>query len=75
MSYPENVAGMARFGINQNATLGVPMPKLRKLAREIDRDHPLALKLTCLQKQCSRTRRSLAGLKTKWNLSNARGLC
>jgi len=39
---PDNVAGMARFGINPNGTLGISIPILRRLAREIGRDHELA---------------------------------
>jgi 3-methyladenine DNA glycosylase AlkD len=42
---PANVEGMARYGINPQDTLGVPMPVLRGIAREIKRDHPLALQL------------------------------
>jgi 3-methyladenine DNA glycosylase AlkD len=34
---PDNVAGMARYGISVRGTLGVPMPALRELAREIKR--------------------------------------
>lgn len=45
ISNPENVKGMARFGINPENTLGVPMPALRKLAKRIGRDHPLAEQL------------------------------
>ncbi len=41
----DNVAGMARFGINPANTLGVSIPTLRKLAREAGRDHALALRL------------------------------
>ncbi|MDO8532183.1 MAG: DNA alkylation repair protein [Dehalococcoidia bacterium] len=41
----DNVAGMARFGINPANTLGVSIPSLRKLAREAGRDHTLALRL------------------------------
>jgi len=41
----ENVAGMARFGINSKGTLGISIPTLRRLAREIGRDHELALRL------------------------------
>lgn len=33
----ENVAGMARFGISSEGTLGVPMPEVRELARESKR--------------------------------------
>jgi 3-methyladenine DNA glycosylase AlkD len=36
------VEGMARFGINPKNTYGVPIPKLRKLAKEIGEDHKLA---------------------------------
>lgn len=49
---PENVAGMARFGINSSNTLGVSMPMIRDLAKEISHDpdlrqnvHSLALEL------------------------------
>jgi 3-methyladenine DNA glycosylase AlkD len=44
-SNPANVAGMARYGINTNGTLGVPMPILRGIAKECGRDHDLALQL------------------------------
>lgn len=42
---PANVVGMARFGINPHNTLGISMPFLRSLARQVGRDHPLALQL------------------------------
>jgi 3-methyladenine DNA glycosylase AlkD len=42
---PANVAGMARYGINSKGTLGVPMPVLRKLAKEAGRSHELAAEL------------------------------
>ena len=41
----ENVAGMARYGINTNGTLGVGVPVIRSLAREAGRDHDLAAEL------------------------------
>jgi 3-methyladenine DNA glycosylase AlkD len=44
MANPDNVAGMARFGISSTNTLGVSMPEVRKLARGL-RDHQLALDL------------------------------
>lgn len=44
-SNPKNVIGMARFGINPKGTLGVNLPVLRKIAKEIGKDHDLALKL------------------------------
>jgi len=42
---PENIAGMARFGINPSNTYGVPIPVLRKMAKDIGKDHEIALKL------------------------------
>jgi len=45
LANPKNVAGMARFGINPKNTLGVPVPKLRDLAKKIGKDHKLALRL------------------------------
>jgi 3-methyladenine DNA glycosylase AlkD len=45
LANPQNVAGMARFGINPTNTYGVSVPVLRKMAREAGRDHELALEL------------------------------
>jgi 3-methyladenine DNA glycosylase AlkD len=45
LASPENVAGMARFGINPERTLGVSMPALRRMAKEIGKDHALARQL------------------------------
>lgn len=39
---PEAAAGMARFGINPDNTLGVSIPTLRKMAKEIGKNHILA---------------------------------
>jgi len=39
------VEGMARFGINPKNTYGVSIPNLRKLAKEIGKNHELAQKL------------------------------
>ena len=36
---------MARFGINPHGTLGVPIPVLRRIAKDIGRDHALAEQL------------------------------
>jgi 3-methyladenine DNA glycosylase AlkD len=41
----KNIAGMARFGINSQNTLGISVNVLRGIAREIGRDHELALGL------------------------------
>ena len=45
LSNPKNVAGMARFGINSQKTLGVNVPVLRQMAKEIGKNHQLALQL------------------------------
>ena len=45
LANPENVAGMARFGINPENTLGVSMPALRQTAKQVGKDHALALDL------------------------------
>ncbi len=42
---PDQLAGMARYGIGVERRLGVSIPELRKLAKEIGRDHQLALDL------------------------------
>ena len=42
---PKNVEGMARFGINPENTLGIPIPVLRKLAKEVGKNHSLAQEL------------------------------
>lgn len=44
-SSAKNVEGMVRFGISSKNTLGVSMPILRKMAKEIGKDHKLALEL------------------------------
>src|SRR3989454_5469609 len=45
MGDPKAVEGMARFGIQSGDSFGVSVPKLRTLAREVGRDHQLALEL------------------------------
>jgi 3-methyladenine DNA glycosylase AlkD len=42
---PAAVEGMARFGINPENTYGVSVPALRRMAKEIGRDHILAQRL------------------------------
>ncbi len=42
---PANREGMSRFGINTSSALGVPMPVLRQMAKQIGRDHHLAVQL------------------------------
>lgn len=41
----DNVAGMARYGINTENTLGVSMPVLRKMGKETGKNHELAQQL------------------------------
>ena len=45
LSNPDNVKGMGRFGISTQNTLGVSMPELRKVAKEIGKHHDLAQQL------------------------------
>ncbi|MBI4201939.1 MAG: DNA alkylation repair protein [Chloroflexi bacterium] len=45
LANPASVEGMARFGLSSRNTLGVSVNTLRRLAREIGRNHPLALEL------------------------------
>ncbi len=42
---PENLEGMARFGIATEGRLGLPVPEMRKIAKEIGKDHKLGLEL------------------------------
>ena len=42
---PDNVTGMARYGISTEGTLGLPIPFLRALAKQAGKDHELALGL------------------------------
>lgn len=45
LSNPEDVKGMARFGINHKKIYGVRMPELRRIAKTAGKDHELAEKL------------------------------
>jgi len=42
---PDQLEGMARFGITGAGRLGLSMPDIRQLAKEIRKNHDLALKL------------------------------
>ena len=42
---PEQLAGMAKYGIRVEGRLGVSVPDMRRLAKELGRDHKLALEL------------------------------
>ncbi len=45
LANPENVKGMARFGINTKSAYGISVTELRKLAKEKKKDHGLAAAL------------------------------
>ncbi len=45
MANPENVKGMARFGISSEGTLGISIYDLRPMAKRIGKDHELAGRL------------------------------
>ena len=45
LSNPEDIEGMARFGIKTKKAYGVRMPELRRMARKTGKNHELAEKL------------------------------
>lgn len=45
LANPDNVAGMARFGIKSDNILGISMKALEPVAKRIKKDHALALQL------------------------------
>jgi len=45
MARPDQIKGMARYGMTAEGRLGVAVPDLRKLAKELGKDHGLALAL------------------------------
>jgi 3-methyladenine DNA glycosylase AlkD len=42
---PDQLSGMARYGMNTKNRLGIQMPELRKLAKETGKNHELAMQL------------------------------
>jgi 3-methyladenine DNA glycosylase AlkD len=44
-AHPDQLAGMAKFGIVGGKRLGLSVPEMRKIAKELKRDHALALAL------------------------------
>jgi 3-methyladenine DNA glycosylase AlkD len=42
---PEQVEGMARYGMTSEGRLGVKVPEIRKIAKRVGKDHQLALEL------------------------------
>lgn len=45
MAVPDNLTGMARYGIDVENRFGVSVPEIRKLAKKIGKNHDLALYL------------------------------
>ena len=45
LSNPENIIGMARFGIHCRKVYGVSLPQLKRIARQAGKDHRLAQEL------------------------------
>lgn len=45
LSDPKAVEGMAKFGINPNNTYGISIPNLKKMAKEIGKNHEIAQQL------------------------------
>lgn len=45
LSTPDDVEGMARFGINPQKTYAVRIPELRKIAKKAGKNHQLAVQL------------------------------
>jgi 3-methyladenine DNA glycosylase AlkD len=45
LSNPEDVKGMARFGINSEKVYGIRMPELRLISKKAGKNHGLAQKL------------------------------
>lgn len=44
-AHPDQLAGMAKFGLVGDKRLGLSVPEMRQIARELKRDHSLALAL------------------------------
>src|SRR3990170_1810506 len=42
---PDNLEGMAKFGMAVDKRLGVSVPEMRRIAKETGKDHQLALRL------------------------------
>ncbi len=65
---PKAIEGMARFGISAQSIYGVSMPDLRKLAREIGKDHLLAQRLWESQNRETRILASLVDIPAEVTL-------
>ena len=72
LAKPASVAGMARYGINPEGTLGISIPTLRKTARESGKRNP---RLNALAIETAREIQALDSRAARWIASDAlRGL-
>jgi 3-methyladenine DNA glycosylase AlkD len=62
---PDNLDGMAKFGISIEKRLGVSVPDMRKLAKELGKDHELALGLWATGIAEARIVASMVGVPAK----------
>jgi 3-methyladenine DNA glycosylase AlkD len=62
---PDNLDGMAKFGISIEQRLGVSVPDMRKLAKELGKDHELALGLWATGIAEARIVASMVGVPAK----------
>ena len=73
LANPANAAGMVRYGIGLNRTLGLSVPMLRTFARRICREHELTARLPpCPHAILAAVPRDYTGSRTM-RLSNATG--
>lgn len=65
-SNPKAVEGMTRFGISPENIYGVSVPNLRKMAKEIGKDHSLTQLVRFRYMQLARLHRSSALGVKEW---------
>ena len=63
---PSSKEGLNRFGIKGDFAMGIRMPVLRKLAKDISRNHELALSLWAIPKRETRILAGLLSEKSKF---------
>jgi 3-methyladenine DNA glycosylase AlkD len=64
---PVNVAGMARFGIRPKKVYGIATPELKRMARQIGKEHSLALELWKTEIHEARVLASLVAEPTRFS--------
>jgi 3-methyladenine DNA glycosylase AlkD len=68
-----NIEGMARFGIRSSDVFGVPMPEIRRLGRQLGKDHALAGDLWATRNMEARILASLVDEPKKVTASQMEG--